>query len=143
MDYCGLMFEWHYDDGYVNVSMPRYFYRALVQFNHTKPTQFQHTQNQWNNPAYGQRVQYANEGDNSEKLNAKRKKIVQAIVGSFLYHGRVLETPTLVALNDIGRQQASPTKKYIKGNRMVNGFSCISSQGKNQIFCRQHAIDSG
>ena len=38
MNYCGLTFDWHCDNGYVDISMPRYVYRSLARFNHTKPT---------------------------------------------------------------------------------------------------------
>ena len=51
VNYCGLTFDWHYDNRYVDVSMPGYVYRDLAQFNHTKPTRFQHTPHQWNEPA--------------------------------------------------------------------------------------------
>ena len=86
--------NWHYKDGYVNVSMPGYIYRVLARFNHTKPTRFQHTPHQWNKPIYGRRVQSATEEDKSEKLDAKGKKLVQKIVRTFLYYGRALLTPT-------------------------------------------------
>ena len=36
MNYCGLTFNWNYDEGYVDVSMPGYVSCALAHFNHTK-----------------------------------------------------------------------------------------------------------
>ena len=39
-NYCGLKFNWNYDEGYVNVSMPGYVSCALACFNHTKPIRF-------------------------------------------------------------------------------------------------------
>ena len=55
-------------------------------------------------------------------MDAKGKTLVQAIVGSFLYYTRALETPTLVALNDIGMQQASPTKNTLKETEWLMDF---------------------
>ena len=55
-NYCGLTLDWHYKDGYVDVSMPKYIIEALQQFQHTKPTRIQHTPHKWNQPRYGQQV---------------------------------------------------------------------------------------
>ena len=38
-NYCGLTLDWHYSDGYVDVSMPGYVLDALEQFQHTQPPQ--------------------------------------------------------------------------------------------------------
>ena len=53
-NYCGLTLDWHYKDGYVDVSMPGYVTEALHQFQHTKPTRIQYTPHKWNQPLYGQ-----------------------------------------------------------------------------------------
>ena len=144
MNYCGLTLSWNYKNGYVDVSMPGYVHRALARFNHTKPTRFQHSLHRWNKPAYGRRVQYANDNDKSEKLDAKGKKLIQAIVGSFLYYGRALETPTLVALNDIGRQQAIPTKNTLKETEWLMDFLSHHPDAKIRFFAgnMQLAVDS-
>ena len=53
--YCGLSLDWHYDEGYVDVSMPGYVDRALKKFNHPTPLRPQHAPHQWDEPAYGNR----------------------------------------------------------------------------------------
>jgi hypothetical protein len=41
--YCGLTLDWwHYDKGYVNVSMPGYVNQALKKINHPAPLRKQH-----------------------------------------------------------------------------------------------------
>ena len=52
--------------------------------------------------------------DTSKKLDKKGKKKVQSVVGTFLYYGRAVEPPILVALNDIGTQQANPTENTMQ-----------------------------
>ena len=137
--------KWHYKDRYVNVIMPGYVYKALAKFNHTKPTRFQHTPHRWNETIYGRRVQYATKEDKSKKLDAKGKKLVQKIVGTFIYYGRALETPTLVALNNIGTQQAAPTQNTLKETSWLVDFLMHHPEAKIRFFAgnMQLAVDSG
>jgi hypothetical protein len=52
--YCGLTLDWHYDQGYVDVSMPGYVdRRALKKFDHVPPSRNQHAPHTWTEPAYG------------------------------------------------------------------------------------------
>jgi hypothetical protein len=51
--YCGLTLDWHYDQGYVDVSMPGYVDRALTKFNHIPPTRKQHAPHTWVVATYG------------------------------------------------------------------------------------------
>jgi hypothetical protein len=37
--YYGLTLDWHYDDGYVAISMPDYVNRGLMKFNHSPASQ--------------------------------------------------------------------------------------------------------
>jgi hypothetical protein len=55
--YCGLTLDWHYDAGYVNISMPGYVDRALSKFQHPVPKRSQHAPHQWIEPVYGSKQQ--------------------------------------------------------------------------------------
>ena len=94
--------------------MPGYVLAALKKYQHEKPTRPQHAPHRWNQPAYGKHVQYADPPDQSERLDTKGQRLIQSIVGTFLYYGRALDNTILCSLNDIGTQQASPTKNTIK-----------------------------
>ena len=37
-NYCGYTFDWNYEKGYVDVSMPTYIPKMLKKFNHSVPT---------------------------------------------------------------------------------------------------------
>ena len=91
--------------------MPGYVVQALKKFQHTKPTRVQHAPHKWNQPTYGKCVQYATSPDTTKLLDKKGTRLVQSIVGTFLYYARAIETPILVALNEIGTQQSAPTEK--------------------------------
>ena len=45
--YCGLTLDWHYDKGYVDVSMPGYVPGALKRFDHPPPRRPQQAPHKW------------------------------------------------------------------------------------------------
>ena len=98
MSYCGLTFEWLYKKRYVDVFMPNYVKTALQKYQHSKQNKPQYAPHRWNQPIYGHQVQYTVEPDDSEKLDAKGKRFVQSIVGTFLYYAQSVEPTTLLAL---------------------------------------------
>ena len=55
----------------------------------------------------------AKEDDQSPKLDAKGVKLIQSIVGTALYIGRLLEMMILVTCNDIGIQQTQSTTNML------------------------------
>jgi hypothetical protein len=55
--YCGLTLDWHYNKGYVDISMPGYVTCALLKFNHPAPKYAQHAPHTWIEPVYGSKQQ--------------------------------------------------------------------------------------
>jgi hypothetical protein len=106
--YLGLTLDWHYTDGYVDISMPQYVTKALAKFRHVPPKTPQHSPHPWTVPVYGQKVQFAT-ADDSPFLDARATQQIQAIAGTFLYYARAVDSTILVALNEIANQQAKPT----------------------------------
>ena len=84
--YLGITLDWHYDEGFVEISMPDYVPKALTKFGHCPPTRLQHDPHLWTSPVCGQKVQYATK-DLSTPLNKKGTLRVQAVSGIFLYYG--------------------------------------------------------
>ena len=82
--------------------MPDYVTDALEKYQHIKPKRIQHTPHKWTKPAYCKQLQFT-ATDTSPK-DKKGKRLIQSIVGTFLYYGQAIETSTLVALNEIGTQ---------------------------------------
>eukprot|EP00957_Ditylum_brightwellii_P124117 9461674-Ditylum_brightwellii.AAC.1 len=121
-NYCGLTFDWNYALGFVDVSMPGYVMKALEKFRHAKPKFPQFAPHCWNQPAYGQKVQYAATSDASDKLDKKGHRLIQSIIGTFLYYARAVDPTILVALNDLGTQQSAPTVKTKKGAEWLMDF---------------------
>ena len=61
-----------------------------------------------NKPNYGASVKYATSMDESPKLNAKKKKFIQQVLGTFLYYARAVYWKMLVGLSEIAEYQADP-----------------------------------
>ena len=109
--FCGYDFDWHYDDGFVDLSMPSSVPNILKRFNHqfSKP---QYSPHEFVPIQFGSKQrQLAMQPDTSPLLDEKETKFVQSVVGSLLYHGRALDASILPALNTISSQQNSPTAK--------------------------------
>jgi hypothetical protein len=121
--YCGLTLDWHYDEGYVDVSMPGYVDRALKKFNHPPPPQKQHAPHQWVEPAYGsRRPQDPTPTSTAPPLDQHGTTRIQSISGTFLYYGRACDPCILPALNELASEQASPTTDTITKTDMLMDY---------------------
>jgi hypothetical protein len=108
--YCGITLDWHYDQGYVDVSMPGYIDRALKKFDHVPPSRNQHAPHTWVEPAYGScRPQSPTPISTAPLLDKQGTNRIQSITGTFLYYGRACDPCILPTLNEIASEQAKPT----------------------------------
>ena len=105
--------DWHYDQGYVDVSMPDYVTDALKRLNHVPQVTPQYSPHAHIPIQYGTKGtrQYATAPDLSPPLSPKETTKLQSITGSFLYYGRALDNTILPALNEIASMQAHPTEQ--------------------------------
>ena len=108
-NYCGYTFDWNYEKGYVDVSMPTYIPKMLRKFNHKKPSRPQRSPHSWSSPTYGQKRQYAKTNPDLPLLPKPQVTEIQQKSGSMLYYARALEYTMLPALSDIATTQAKPT----------------------------------
>ncbi len=108
--YLGLTIEWEYEKGQVHLWMPGYVSKALLRFNHKNPEKIQNSPHPHIIPAYGTKIQHADQPDNSPKLDKEGTKYIQQIAGTLLYYGRVVDITILPALSSIASEQAAPTK---------------------------------
>ena len=106
--YIGVSLRWDYRKREVNCSIPGYYPAILERFNHPLPSKLQYSSYPASQVLYGSTIQYTT-NDESPKLDAKNIKLVQSIVGSILYGARLIDNTVLVAINEIGSQQAHST----------------------------------
>jgi hypothetical protein len=129
--YCGLSLNWHYDKGYLNVSMPGYVKRALKTFEHPAPVKLRCALHKWIEPAYGsQTPQSPTTTSKGQPLDKDSTTQIQSIDGTFMYFGRACDPCILPALNKISTKQAAPTTKTIKRSNMLMDYLHTYPDGK-------------
>ena len=120
--YCGLTIKWNYEEGWVEISMPGYVWKALHKFLHHHPKRPQHAPHQWFKPAYGQKVRYALPPSSLTLLDKKGTERIQSINITFLYYGRVVDPCISPSCNEIGTQQASPTSTTTSATNILMDY---------------------
>jgi len=93
--------------------MPGYVTKNLQRFNHSPPAEPQHAPHSYTPPKYGVKKQMA-EVDESPPITDAQKKLLQQIVGVFLYYGRAIDNTILVALSDLAAEQTEGTEKTMQ-----------------------------
>ena len=108
--YCGINLTWHYNKGYVDLSMPKYVMKQLTIYAHPAPVKPQHCPFFPNPITYGKDNQATTPTNTSPLLDDAGKKLIQQIVGSFLYYAQAVNATIPMALSEIAMQQAAPTE---------------------------------
>jgi hypothetical protein len=95
------------------MDMPKYVENALQRFEHNL-AKAEHSPHLWITPHYGKATQLTSPPDKSEPLSPADLKLVQQIVGVFLYCAQALDNTMLVALSAITSAQAKGTQATLK-----------------------------
>ena len=106
--YCGLDINWNYDERWVTVSIPGFVAKAQERYQYI-PTRQRHAPHEWTTPQYGAKIQYAKDLPDEAVLDKAGTKYIQSVTGTFQYYGQAIDSTLLVALNEIGTNQAAPT----------------------------------
>ena len=109
--YCGITLDWHYDERYVDLSIPTYIPKVLTRFGHKKPSKPQHNPYKPFPRKLGKEAQDPLPVDDSERLDLDGLKRVQQIVGSLLFYARAVDNTLLIGLSAIASEQANPTQR--------------------------------
>ena len=112
--YCGITLDWHYEDKYVDMSVPKYVHKQLLRYAHSPPRRKQYCPYKPNPIRYGKQSDEIEPEEDSPEIDDDGKKFVQKVVGSFLYYARPVGMTILHALSEIASQQANPTEKTIQ-----------------------------
>ena len=137
--YCGLTFDWHYEDGYVDVSMPNYVTKSLTRLKYQQKVHPQYSPHEHVPIQFGTKGtrQYATAKDTSPKLSPQATTHIQSITGSFLYYGRAIDASILPAINEIASAQSQPTQKTAeKTQRLMDYLHTYSN-----AYIRYYASD--
>ena len=109
--FCGLTPAWDYANWTVDVSMTGYINKALHKFQHPHLKLRKDSPHAWTQPAYGAKVQYVDNINDSPALPPKTVRIVQQIFSTLLYYSIVVNVTMLVSLRSIAATQSQDTDK--------------------------------
>ena len=111
-NFLGFQLDWHYDEGYLDLSMPGYINDTLSKLQHVPKVFPQYSPHHYQPIVYGVKGsrQYATPPSDSPELNTKETRKIQSAVGSLLYYARAIDCTMLPTLNQIGAEQSRATK---------------------------------
>jgi hypothetical protein len=112
--YCGITLRWDYSNRTLDICMPGYVQEQLIKYNHPKPKTPHHCPWEPSPKKFGKQAQDLPPPDVSPPLNGKQKKLIQKIVGNFLYYCRATEPTILHALSKLAAQQATVTEQTMQ-----------------------------
>ena len=90
--------------------MPGYVKNILQRFQHAVPARKQDSPYRAPPRKYGTSAQDPLPEDTSDKINEKRVKIIQQVIGGVLYYARAVDLIVLAALSSIASEQANATE---------------------------------
>ena len=112
--FSGINLQWNYDPVHskrtVRLTMDDYITNLRAKFEHIHPKKPQHSPYKHAPIIYGVKIQYAPDADDSAPLDKDGILRVQSIVGALLFYGRAVDNKLLVALSELGQQQAAATE---------------------------------
>ena len=114
--------DWNYAEGWVDISMPGNVKKALERLQHVAPKFPQYSPHRWTSPSYGSKIQLA-PIDTSPLLDAKGKKYVQSVTGTFGYYSRGVDPTMQPAINEIAAKQAAPTEQTKAACKMLLDYA--------------------
>jgi hypothetical protein len=132
--YCGITLDWHYKEGYVDISMPGYVKKQLIRYNHPMPAKPQHCPWEPNPRKYGNNSQDTLPDDDSPALDKDGIKYIQQVVGSFLYYCRATDTTIPQALNELSGQQAKATENTMKRCKQFLDYMATHPDAKIRYY---------
>ena len=109
--YCGITLKWNYREKYVDISMPGYIKRALERFKHTATKKRQDQPFPCAPRKYGAAAQEPRPTDTAPSAGAAGIKRIQQLVGTIMYYAQSVDSTVLMALSEMGSEQATATTK--------------------------------
>jgi hypothetical protein len=94
--------------------MPLYAKNGLKQFQHPPPIVPQDQPHPHVHKTYGAKVQHAKAPDNSPPLDKVGEKIIQEVIGVFLFLARAVDSTMLTPLSAIASKQGAPAENTMQ-----------------------------
>ena len=136
--YLGMTIEQDLKKETITLSMPGYVQKALVRFNITKSKNDTNSPSIYIKPEYGKQAQLDTIDPNAEPVtDPKFKKLLQQVVGVFLYYARAVDPTMLTSLSKLASQQANPTQSTVEAlNRFLLHANKKKYTSKGKVLFR-------
>ena len=137
--YCGVTFKWDYTSRVrkVHLTMPNTVQKALLRFNHIKPSKPQYQPYPHQPIVYGAKAQYETQQLESPTLDKAGTKFIQEVTGVFLFLARAINGRLLPALSALASEQASPTEETMRKCKLF--LDCMATEP--EMILTYHASD--
>ena len=132
--YCGITLEWDYDKRTLDISMPGYVKKQLIKYNHPTPKSPQHCPWSPQPIHYGSKTQEPIPPDKSPELEKDGVKLIQQVVGSFLYYCRATDTTIPEALSELSQQQTKATENTLQRCRQFLDYMATHPNAKIRYY---------
>ena len=103
--------------------MPHYVKKALLRFKHLRKKKPTHSPAPYDPPKYGEKTQCAPVEESNEQLSEAEIKLLQEVVGVFLYYARALDNTMLVSTNNLASAQTKGTSKTLEAREHLLDYA--------------------
>ena len=139
--YCGITLEWNYTERWLDISMPGYIEKLRARYSHEMPRRPQHSPYRAPPKIYGAAAQDTIPDDESAKIDEKRVKVVQQVVGGVLYYGRAVDNTVLPGLSSIASEQASATETTKKKVQQLLDYLATHPAAKVRYYASEMILN--
>jgi hypothetical protein len=108
----------------ISLSMPNYVRKALERFNIQPAEHVTDSPLRYIPPSYGKAQQQYATSDESPPLSPDRVKLLQQIIGVFLYYARAVDSTMLMALSRFASQQSHATEQLFNDVQRFLQYAC-------------------
>ena len=99
--------------------MPNYIKIVLHWFQHPPPVKLQDSPHEWNQAVYGQKVQFADDPDDSPKNHVRKLYAYSKKIGTLLYYTMAVYNTIVMLIGSIATHQSKPTSKTPEETMML------------------------
>jgi hypothetical protein len=132
--YCGTKLNWDYNARTLDISMPGYIKKLLLQYKHRMLSKLQHCPYAAAPKQYRAKAQAPLPVDILPKLSPDKIKEIQRIIGSILYYARAVNITVLMALSSIAIKQSKGTIQIQIQCKKQNNFLITSPRTMTPQF---------
>ena len=139
--YCGITLDWNYNERTLVISMPGYVQKMLVRFKHDVPKTNQNSPYQPEPRKFGKNSDETLPADTTKKLDDKRKKVVQQVIGTCLFYARAVDCTILPAISSIASEQANATEGTEKQIKQLLDYLATLPNAKIKFYASKMILN--